>query len=240
MKLNASKPPFNDLRFRQAIFKAIDKQAIIDTVFLGQGWFFPAVGLPGEDWYLPEAEAKQLYKQDLEGAKQLLAQAGGPPATDFEILALPFGTTYQNSAELVQQDLKKIGITSHIKLPADNTAYTNAVNIAGEYDIGITSDVPVTPNIDFTRNYHSTGATQNPGRVKDPQIDALIDRQAGLVKDPEGRKKIALDLQRMIINQAQTVHLAGDVAAAIRYKYVQGFFFIRAVDEVWAPVWLDK
>src|SRR5581483_2600301 len=204
MKLNAAKAPFSDQRFRQAIFKAIDKQAIIDTVFAGQGWLFAAVGLPAEDWYLPDAEMKQLYKQDLDGAKQLLAQAGGPPSTDFEILALPFGTTYKDSAELVQQDLKKIGITSHIKLPSDNTAFTNAVSVEGTYDIGITADVPVTPNIDFTRNYHSAG-TQTPGRVKDPQIDALIEKQSGLVKDPEGRKKIALDLQRMIIDQAQTV-----------------------------------
>jgi peptide/nickel transport system substrate-binding protein len=239
MRLNASKAPFSDQRFRQAIFKAIDKQAIIDTIFGGQGWYFPAIAMPAEDWYLPEDEAKQIYKQDLEGARQLLAQVGGPPSTDFEILALPFGTTYSNSAELVQQDLKKIGITSHIKLPADNTAFSNAVLTEGTYDIGITADVPITPNIDLVRNHYSTG-TGNAGRVKDPQFDALIDRQSGLVKDPEGRKKIMLDLQRMILTQAQTVHLAGDVASAIRYKYVQGFFFVRAVDEVWAPVWLDK
>src|SRR6185503_16016247 len=40
LAINTSKPPFTDLRVRQAIFKAIDKQQLIDTFHGGQAWYF--------------------------------------------------------------------------------------------------------------------------------------------------------------------------------------------------------
>ena len=49
---NSGKPPFSDVRVRQAIFKAIDKQQLIDTVLEGKGWYYAGVFMPREDWFL--------------------------------------------------------------------------------------------------------------------------------------------------------------------------------------------
>src|SRR5262249_41020894 len=139
-----------------------------------------------------------------------------------------------------QQDLAKIGIKTKIRIPPDITTFTNSVRVEGTYDISISADTPVTPNIDLFREFHSAGGGNNPGLVKDPQIDAMIDQQSILVKDPAARKKILQDLQRAIINQAQSYYLAGGVAAAVRWKYVQNFYFTKGIDEVWPPVWFNK
>src|SRR5262249_30209103 len=64
ISLNTGKPPFNDLRARQAIAKAVDRQPLIDAALNGKGWLFPGFYLR-EDQRLPEAELKDLFKRDL-------------------------------------------------------------------------------------------------------------------------------------------------------------------------------
>jgi peptide/nickel transport system substrate-binding protein len=240
--VNATKPPFNDPRVRQAIFKAIDKQAIMDTVFAGKAWYFVGIRMPSDDAYLPEDEAKQLYKQDLNAAKQLLQQAGVSNLPELEIYALGYGTTYKDAAELIQSDLKKIGLSTRIKVSDTNPAWTGAVsgpNASGQFDIGVGAGLPVSANADLYYPYYST-STQNVAKVKDPALDKLIDQQAGMVKDPEGRKKILLDIQRKIIDQAQTLYLVGIVSPSVRWKYVQNYHYAYNIEEPYMQLWLDK
>jgi peptide/nickel transport system substrate-binding protein len=239
MNINASKAPFSDLRVRQAIFKAIDKKALIDLVFGGQGWYFAGLRLPSKDYYLPDAEIQALYKQDLEAAKQLLSQAGMATGLDLELFALGSGQTFKDASELVQADLKKVGVTSRIRVSEGSPPWTSTIYTGGPYDVALGALSLTTANSDLGRLYHSTAA-QNSGRVKDPALDAAIEKQAVLVKDPEGRKKILLDLQRTIINNAQAVYLVGSLPPSVRWKYVQDYWYMQNVEEIFPPIWLDK
>jgi peptide/nickel transport system substrate-binding protein len=237
--VNSTRPPFNDIRVRQAIFKAIDKQQIMDTVFGGRAWYFVGLRLPAEDYYLPEAEMKALYKQDLAEAKRLLTAAGVGPDREFEIYILGFGTTYKDSAELVQSDLKKIGLNTRLRISDTNTNFSTAIHTDASYDIAVGSALPVSANIDLFSVYYS-GSNRNAGKVKDPALEALIDKQAVMVKDPEGRKKILLDIQRQIVNNAQAVHLVGVIAPSVRWKYVKDYFYAWNLEETFPQLWLDK
>src|SRR5262249_35217219 len=53
-------PPLNDVKVRQALSKAIDRQQILDTVFQGVGSWIPGIQLPGQDYWLPPDELKSL------------------------------------------------------------------------------------------------------------------------------------------------------------------------------------
>ena len=68
-------PPFDNVKIRQALKMVVDRQAMIDTVLLG-------FGEPGADSPVPLASpasyTKEAPKQDIEGAKKLLAEAGHP------------------------------------------------------------------------------------------------------------------------------------------------------------------
>jgi peptide/nickel transport system substrate-binding protein len=238
LHMNASKPPYNDIRVRQAIFKAIDKQAIMDTLFSGQAWYVVGLRLPSEDAYLPDAEIKALYKQDQAAARQLLSAAG--VTVEPELYALS-GGSYKDVAELIQADLAKIGVTSRIRVVAPGGPWANDVNEAtgAGYDIAVGAIAPSSPNADLVAYYHSSG-NRNFGKAKDPALDALIDRQAVLVKDPEGRKKILQDIQRNIINSAQYVFLAGLLAPSVRWSYVKDYFFAYNMEETYPQLWLDK
>jgi peptide/nickel transport system substrate-binding protein len=235
---NMAKPPLNDPRIRQAVFKAIDKQAIVQGVFGGDGWFSIGVGLPSADFLLPEAEMAALYKQDLEGARRLLAQANATNLPELEISVLGVGTLNKDAAELVQADLRKLGITSVIKIAPSTGAWT-AAYADGAFDLNLGTGGVSSLNSDLYQYYHSSSTRQGP-KVQDPALDALIDKQAVMVKDPDGRKKIVQDIQRHILTNAYRFNLASAYSASLRWSYVKDYFYMLLREETFPRLWLDK
>jgi peptide/nickel transport system substrate-binding protein len=75
-------PPFDDNRVRQALKTVVDRQAMLDTVLLGFGetGADSPVPLPS-----PAAHVSETPAQDIEGAKQLLAEAGYPDGLSFDL-----------------------------------------------------------------------------------------------------------------------------------------------------------
>src|SRR5207249_4119131 len=98
--VRTDRPPTNDIRVRQAISKALDRQGAIDTLDFGASWMSAGITLPAFDWALPDSEIKALYKRDLEGAKRLLADAGYPNGFDIEMTVPNYGTYYTTAGEL--------------------------------------------------------------------------------------------------------------------------------------------
>ena len=68
-------PPFDNIKVRQALKKVVDRQAMIDTVLLGFGEQGADNPVPLTS---PASFTKEAPKQDIEGAKKLLAEAGHP------------------------------------------------------------------------------------------------------------------------------------------------------------------
>jgi peptide/nickel transport system substrate-binding protein len=115
---NLKDPKFADKRVRQAISYAINQKAIIEGVLLGLG--SPCTGpFPPESWAFNK-DVKG-YPYDPEKAKALLAEAGWKPGPDgmlqrngqpfaFTILTNQANEERKKAAEIMQQDLKKVGI----------------------------------------------------------------------------------------------------------------------------------
>src|SRR4029453_3199840 len=78
--MRSDKPPFNDVRVRRAISHAVDRQAIIDSVF-PKGEPRPAVARGLSEWSLRVDQlgaGAQYYRHDPKEARRLLAEAGFP------------------------------------------------------------------------------------------------------------------------------------------------------------------
>src|SRR5262249_38327953 len=131
-----------------------------------------------------------------------------------------------------------VGITLRVKF-GDAAALTNALN-AGAYDL-LMSTAPPAPsaNAFLYNTQYSTGST-NRSRLKDPTLDGLIDRQASMSRDPEGRKKV---LQETQPSMPTTAHLVGPnviLSPPLPWKYVKDFNTASPREEPFAQLWLDK
>lgn len=112
---NTKKKPFDDVRVRKALNMAINKKALVDTVYLTTG--IPATNpIPPTQWSYNESIKDDPY--DPEAAKKLLAEAGVKDLK-IDLWALPVQRPYmpngRRAAELMQADLKKIGVDAEIK-----------------------------------------------------------------------------------------------------------------------------
>jgi dipeptide transport system substrate-binding protein len=113
---NTTKKPFDDVKVRKAFNMAINKKAIIDTVYLSSG-VAAKNPIPPTMWSYNDAVKDDPY--DPEAAKKLLAEAGFPNGFETDLWAMPVQRPYNPAAkriaELMQADLAKIGVKAEIK-----------------------------------------------------------------------------------------------------------------------------
>lgn len=113
--LNNAKEPFNDVRVRQALSYAVDKEEILTLVSDGKGTpiassMFPAFG----KYYMDELN--DVYTYDIEKAKQLLADAGYPDGFSFTITVPSNYAQHIDTAQVLVEQFKKINVTAEIEL----------------------------------------------------------------------------------------------------------------------------
>lgn len=105
-------PPFDDVRVRQAVNHAIDREAFIERLQNGVGeiaWQPYPEASPNHN---PDAD--EQYPHDPERARELLAEAGYPDGVEFD-MAIPGGVSHQErQGELLQAQLAEAGITANI------------------------------------------------------------------------------------------------------------------------------
>lgn len=115
LAFNVEKKPFDDVRVRRALSMAIDKDAIIQAIYLGAGRKAKNP-IPPVMWSYNEAV--QDYAYDPEQARRLLQEAGYAQGFTTDIWALPVKRPYnpdgKRMAEMVQADWEKIGVKAEI------------------------------------------------------------------------------------------------------------------------------
>jgi dipeptide transport system substrate-binding protein len=115
LAFNTEKDPFKNVKVRQALNHAVNKQAIIDAVFQGAGRIAKNP-IPPTIWsYNEEVED---YPYDPEKAKQLLEEAGYGDGFETDVWAMPVQRPYnpnaRRMAELIQSDWQKVGVDAEI------------------------------------------------------------------------------------------------------------------------------
>ena len=115
MYLNHAEKPFDDVRVRQALCYAIDRQQILDLAFDGYGSLIGSSMYPAFGKYFDE-ELTRYYTHDVGKAKALLADAGYPGGFS---MAITVPSNYQphiDTAQVIVEQLKQVGITAEIQL----------------------------------------------------------------------------------------------------------------------------
>ncbi len=130
--------PWHDVRVRQAVNFAINRQQIIDRVYNGFGEYSGHVPPGYGPWPLTRAELRNTYeKYNLAKARQLMRQAGF--ANGFEVTMSTFSTPldFGQVAAVIKSQLNQIGINVNIKAEEPGTFAAN--NGAGRFDWDLTA-----------------------------------------------------------------------------------------------------
>ncbi len=202
---NVERPYLKDVRVREALYRAIDRDAYIRVVWSGFGKaaVSPVVSTLTE-FFEPNVPK---YPYDVKQANALLDAAGykaGPDGTRFKIVIdyLPYGDEFRRSAEFIKQAFKKVGVDAEIR-NQDVPTYTHRIYGDRDFDVTIQwyagfSD----PQVGVTRNYQSDSIGKNipfsngPG-YRNAKVDQLI-RDAQGSGDQAERVKLFKEFQRQV------------------------------------------
>ena len=203
MALNNTSAPLDNEKVRQAINYAVDKDVIIQTAAEGQGTKLGSNMSPAMAVYYQEGLENQ-YNHDLEKAKQLLSEAGHPQGFDLEITVPSNYQFHVDTAQIIAEQLKQIGINVKIK-QVEWSYWLEHVYGNGEYEatiIGLTGKID--PN-EVLGRYEST-YKKNFYHYKNAEYDALL-KQARVEMNESNRAKLYKEAQKMLTDQAVAVYI---------------------------------
>jgi len=224
-KFEEPHPALLDLRFRQAIAHAVDKETLVERVLSGIGRPGTAMSPSANPAWIPELTEEEDYEFDLEKAKQILEDAGyrdsnGNGIREHEgkdiVLRYHIRTESEYSkpfAEFITGWLKEIGIDS--KFASYDDGQLIEVAGKGDFDLYVWGWVPfVDPDpmlsyftcdqlsldaSDYSNYYNDTG-------LCDPQYDAMY-KQQNTELDRDERQEIVHDMLERFYRAASYIVL---------------------------------
>jgi ABC-type transport system substrate-binding protein len=234
------KAPYTDIRFRQALVQALDKNEILDTVYSlnGKGDGIPTYG-PILPIYKPWALTEELAKFDPKNALDLLKASGVDPNNFSEQIIFANTTSIdQQTGEVILAQLQKnLGLKKVALMPMELAAYYNKTYA---YDYGMSFHTPLNnadPDENLSAYFGRTGTYYKWGN-KD--IWALVDKQGATV-DPQERLKIVQDVQKKIVMDYPMAFLYTSNLHFFTQAFVKGWFYSTDLyNGRIETVWLDK
>jgi peptide/nickel transport system substrate-binding protein len=205
LALNNAAAPLDDIRVRQALNYGINIQNIIDTAFFGMGIPSGSPIIPGlTQYYVNNLD----YPYDPSKAVSLLSQAGFDGQNkklSLEITVPSNFNMHVDTAQVIADQLEKIGVTVNIRLVDWNT-WLSDVYTGRQYQATIISlDSPNVSPKGFLSRYHSE-AGNNFINFKSDEFDRIYD---SILSEPDESQRIDSykDAQRVIVKNAASVYI---------------------------------
>jgi peptide/nickel transport system substrate-binding protein len=223
LTFNFRNPRLRDQRVRRAIAYAIDRNAIVNSVLLGNGRI--ATGMLSPESWAYEANVT-TYPYDPEKARQLLDQAGYHAGKDrMRGLRFEFKTSAEGAriGEIFQAMLQRVGIELTIRTLEFATYYADIQ--AGNFDLTSLQWVGINDPNQYYRVFDSKKTPphgENRGYYSNPEMDRLVEAGKTSV-DPEARKKIYAQVQRLAAEELPYVSLWWVDNVAVMNRRLVGF-----------------
>jgi peptide/nickel transport system substrate-binding protein len=205
--LNLRDPILRDVRVRQALAFAVDREPLIHNLWRDQARVAPSI-LPPQSWAFDPDVA--TYQHNPARAAKLLDEAGYP-LRHGERFHLTMKTSSEESSRLMaavlQQQLREVGIVLDIRSFEFATFFADVTK--GAFQVYSLRWIGGNQDPDIFETFHSSrmppkGA--NRGFYSNPRVDALID--AARVEPDQGKRKaIYSELQRILAVELPYIHL---------------------------------
>jgi peptide/nickel transport system substrate-binding protein len=239
LAFNLDRPNVADVRVRQAIAHAIDRELIVEAILEGGGVL--AKSVIGEPVFgFKDMELLERYPYDPERARALLGEAGYTQGSDgfmrdaagnvLTLEALPSnGRSLKDReiAEALQEFLRQVGIAVELDFFEWATTFTLMRGATLDYDLNSFTWFTTTADADYTMysNYVSTEvppASWNRWRYANPQVDEWL-KAARASLDPAERAELYGQVQDQLAIDLPAIPLYGSYEVAVLSADVTGF-----------------
>lgn len=217
--MNVTRAPFDDPRVRRAINLALDREELVEAVFLGNA--VPAGPLSASlaDWAL-STDAFPCYAHDVDAARALLAEAGYPDGFAFEILTFGTRRDVADTAQVVQAQLERAGLRVDVNVAEFGTFVQDWSNSNFDAFVSLNGG-----NIDPDGYLHRTfitGGSTNVFRFSDERVDELLERGRTSADVPT-RQATYSELQELLACEGPIAHLNYGTLFSAHRAEVAGF-----------------
>jgi ABC-type transport system substrate-binding protein len=226
LSINTEKKPFDSVLVRRALAHAINKKAIIDSVY--NGYAVEAKNpLPPTSWGYNESVP--AYDYSPEKAKALLKEAGLASGFETTLFAMPVPRNYmpdgRKAAESIQSDLAKVGIKINI-VSYDWATYLKMVS-NGDHELAIlgwSGDIGDPDNFLYTLLDKDNAKKPGTNRsfYKGEELHQVL-AKAQEITDQKGREKLYLEAQKIIMRDVPMIPLAHSTQVVPVAGNVEGF-----------------
>ncbi len=216
--LNNTLPPFDDVRVRQALNYAIDKQHIASGVY--ENRLLPATGIlpPG----FPGATANEIYQYDPELARQLLEEANIDRSQPLIFNSAGYSDLSTLSTVLIGMWEETLDITIEAEL-LEPYRYADVL-FSGEsahfFNFGWCADYLDPEN--FLRILFESGSKQNWGHFSNPEIDTAL-QAAGVEQDVAMRMQKYQQIEDALLEEAPFVFIGNSLQTVLVNSRIKNY-----------------
>lgn len=221
---NVQEGPLADVRVRQALAGALDRNAYSDVAYGGSAvaaysWVPP--GLPGHDPTLG-----LQYRDGLDQARRLLADAGFPGGAGLEISLIhssPLNEAARTDLEwVVAQWESNLGLSVTLE-PVDSASFGSNV-ILGQFEVMLSRRWAEYPDVENFLSVFRSNSIHNIGRFNDAEFDGLLDA-AKAQQDSARRLELYRQAQVRLSTQVPVIPLVYPRPARLTKPWVKGVIF---------------
>lgn len=217
-----------DLPFRRALAYAVNRQQIKDQLFKGYVDLTPTMYGKNSGVFDPDLK---MFPHDPEKAREELKKSKVDLSQEFTLM-VPLGNLErEQSGDLIQQDLKNIGLNVKIMKMDFPTLLTHARK--AEYQL-LLIGVPQPVDPDYS-TYFTPGSLSNYSNTDDPELVAMFEKGIRLT-DFKDRKKVYFQIQKYLRDNQFQCLLYNSQNFTVKDKNLAGgenLFFDGVLDDIY-------
>jgi peptide/nickel transport system substrate-binding protein len=236
LRMNVARPPFDDLRVRQAVAGyGIDRHEILKLSFLGYGQPSVSMLTPGMPGY---NSLMEKYPYTPQKAKALLQEAGYGPGHPlaFTFLSPTIEPALINVPTLLKEQLARIGVQMKIEM-LDKVTWMD--RFIRKHDFEVTMGNVTAVALGNLALIFETTAPLNLARHSDTRVDALF-QQWRTTTEPTAHAQVTAQLQGYLADQLYLTGLANTPFFHAVRDYVKGYTFVDKLQLNFETAWLAQ
>jgi peptide/nickel transport system substrate-binding protein len=218
LQLNPAHKPMDNLKVRQAISCAVNRQEVIDTALAGEGKVTGPLTMPA---FAEDPSTLFCYKQDLDKAKALMKEAGVDGFTANVIAATGEPPYASAEAQVLQNQLAAIGIKLNIQMMELNVYVDRWLKADFDMAVALNGGRP-DPYPMYNRYFTKDGNLLKVSNYTDDELDSLL-KQGQAETDPAKRVEIFHKFEQHLAETSPWIWLSTGYSYTAQRKNVHGF-----------------